>query len=106
MIPPPRELFADRIYGFERGEVHLDVGLDIEHEPADGARLLVYGCERTVPEVCGVGEEQRRVVAVHHQPGNRPGARVVIHVMHAGQAGNEAEYRGVRPGHADQQVGH
>ena len=40
---PAGDLHADRVHGLERGEVHFDVGLDVEHEPAQGARRPVRG---------------------------------------------------------------
>lgn len=55
--------------------------------------------------VAGV-EEQRRVVAVHDEAGNRVRGWVVVHVVHAGQAADLAEDRVVRPGHPAEQVGH
>ncbi len=41
--------------------------------------------QRAPAEVLGVGEEQRRVVAVDHQPGHQRRVRVVVDVVHAGQ---------------------
>ena len=57
------------------------------------------------PEVLGVGEEERRVVAVNDQARDGARAGIVVDVVHPGQPGHLAEYRVVRPGHADQQFG-
>jgi hypothetical protein len=57
-------------------------------------------------EVAGVGEEQRRVVAVHHQAGDGLRTGIVVNVVHAREAGDEAQDRIMRPRHPDQQVRH
>ena len=46
------------------------------------------------------------VVAVDDQPGHRPGVRVVVDVVHAGQPGHVAEDAVVRAGDPAQQVEH
>jgi hypothetical protein len=43
-----------------RGQVDFDVGLAVEHEPPDRRRALL-GRQRSLAEVLGVGEAQRRV---------------------------------------------
>ena len=57
-----------------RGDVDLDVGLDVEHEPPHrGVRvgIVLYGYELAYPlaQVVDVGEEQRSVIAIEHAPG-------------------------------------
>ena len=71
----------------------------------DRALVLVDGGEGAAAEVLGVGEEQRRVVAVDHQPRHGARPRVVVDVVHAGQARHEAQDRVVRPGDAGQHLG-
>jgi hypothetical protein len=99
--PGRAEFCAERVYRFQGGEIHLDVRLDVEHEPADRTRLLARGGQRAAAEISGVGEEQWCVAAVHHQPRHGLGGRVVVDVVHAGQAGD----RVVRPGYPPQQLG-
>jgi len=65
--PAAAEFGADRPYGFQRGEVHLDVGFDVEDEPACPPEAVADGGEGAAAETLRVGEEQRRVVAVYHQ---------------------------------------
>ena len=67
-------------------------------------RRRVDGGEGPAREVLGVGEEQRRVVAVDEQPRHRRGVGVVVDVVHPGQAGHVAQDGVVRPGHPAQQV--
>ena len=104
-VPRSAEFCAERFYRFEGGEVHLDVRLDVEHEPAGTSRGLVRGSQRAAPEVGGVGEEQWCVVAVHHEPRDGLRGRVVVDVVHARQAGDAAEDCVVRPCYPQQQLG-
>ena len=45
----------------------------------------VHGGQRAALEVFGIGEEQRRVVAIDQQPGNLAAGGVVVDVVHTGQ---------------------
>jgi len=89
----------------QRREVDLDVGLGVEQEPLHRRGRGVDGGQRAGAEVLGVGEEQGRVVAVDHETGNQPRTRVVVDVVHPGDAGHVAEDGVVRPGDPAQQVG-
>ena len=90
------------------GEVHLGVGLGVEQEPLDAC---VPAPGRRPPsarlgEVVGVGEEERRVVAVDDEAGHLRGLRVVVDVVHAGDVRHVAEDAVVRVDDAPQQVEH
>src|SRR5271165_3456710 len=61
------EFGADGLDGFQRGEVDLDVGFGVQDEPAGLPGAVAGGGEGAAAEVLGVGEEQRRVVAVDDQ---------------------------------------
>ncbi len=102
----PVEFPAQRVHRVQRGDVDLDVGLGVEDEPPHRGRPVVGGGQRPAAEVLGVGEEQRGVVAVHHQAGNGAGLRVVVDVVHAGQTGYQSLDRVVRSRHPAQQFGH
>jgi hypothetical protein len=54
--------------------------------------------QRPAAEVPGVGEAQRRVVAVYEQAGHRSGVRVVVDVVHPGHPGHVAQHAVVRAG--------
>ena len=103
-IPRSCQFGAQLVEHVECGEVDLHVRLGVEHEPLDGVRVLVDGSQRPLAEVLGVCEEQRRVVAIHHQTRHRVGGRVVVEIMHARDSGDESLYRVVRSGHPAQQV--
>ena len=83
-----------------------DDRLGVEHEPPDGYGGRVDGGEGPAGEVLGVGEEQRRVVAVDEQAGHLGGVGVVVDVVHPGQSRHVALDGVVRPGHPAQQVEH
>ena len=68
--------------------------LSRNHCDALGADTRSTDCERALAEVVGVGEEERRVVAVDDEAGHRLGVGVVVDVVHAGDA--RARSRGRR----------
>ena len=107
-MPRSVERRAQRLERVDGGEVDLDVGLGVEQEPLD--RLGVAPGRRRARarwlEVLGVGEEQRRVVAVDDEAGHLLALGVVVDVVHAGEPGHVAEDAVVRPGDAAQQVEH
>ena len=88
----------------ECGEVDLDIGLGIEHEPLHRIWIAVHGHGGTLPKILGVGEEQRRVVAVDQQPGLQSGVRIILDIVHARHSGNEAQHAVVRASHPAQQI--
>ena len=100
------ELLAQLLQGVGRRDVDLRDRLGVEHEPADRDLGLVDRREGTQAEVLGVGEEQRRVVAVDHQPRHDPRRRVVVDVVHARHAGHDPEHGVVRARDPAQQVEH
>jgi len=66
----------------------------------------VRGFQGPAAEVLGVGEEQRRIIAVDNEARNRARVGVVVNVMHPGETGHLAEDRVVWPGYPDQQFDH
>ena len=59
-----------------------DPTLSTNHPPA---RAALRRRPAAAAEALRGGEAQRRVIPVHHQPGNGLRVRVVVHVVHAGQ---------------------
>jgi len=66
------------------GEVEVDIGLGVEHEPARRRLCLINSMERAIDQICRVGEEQRRVVAVDHQTWHLPPVEAIAHVVQSG----------------------
>ncbi|CNV43410.1 Uncharacterised protein [Mycobacterium tuberculosis] len=75
----------------QRSQVDLHIGFGVEYEPLDLPRILIDHGQCSPAEVFGIGEAQRRVIAIHHQPGHALGLRIVIDVVHAGNARHEPE---------------
>ena len=63
------ELVAEVIEHVSSGQVDLDVGFHVEQHPLHRMCGFVYGLEHAHPEVLGVREAERRVVAVDDEPG-------------------------------------
>ena len=81
----------------------LASALSTNHPTGFGA-CIGGGRERRAAEVLGVGEAQRRVVAVDDQAGDGLRVRVVVDVVHAGDARHVPEDGVVRAGHPAQQI--
>ena len=77
------EFGPDGLNGLQCGEVDLDDGFGVKDEPAGRPGALVGCGQGPAAEVLRVGEEQRRVVPVHHQSRYQFRLRVIVHVMHA-----------------------
>ena len=77
--------FAEHVAG---GEVHLHTGLHVEDHPFHGRVLPVDGRQDLGPEVLGVGEAERSVVAVHDEAGFGDGLGVILHVVVPGEPGD------------------
>ena len=65
------------------GHVELDDRLGVEQEPLDRLRLGVHGAQGARPEVLGVREAQRGVVAEDDEPRDRLGVGVVLDIVEA-----------------------
>jgi hypothetical protein len=102
---PVDELRADLLDGVHRGDVDVDVRLDVQHEPVQSGDVRVGCGKRPLAEVAGVREVQRRVVPIHEQPGSHSRVRVVVDVVNAGNPLDVALARVVRPGDPAQRLG-
>ena len=80
--------------------------LSRNHSTASRADARSTTASARLGEVVGVGEEERRVVAVDDEAGHLLGVGVVVDVVHAGDVRHVAEDAVVRAGDAAQQVEH
>ena len=100
-----RQLLAQVLERVDGGDVDLDDRLGVEHEPPHRVR----GARRPRPGRGGGSPRRWRRTAASRSgrpaaPGPPVAPRVVVDVVHAGEAGHEALDGVVRPGDAAQQV--
>ena len=96
---PALELGVHLVERVDRGQVDLDVGLHVHDQPFDRAVGQVERGQGAALEVGSVGEEQWRVVPVDDQARHLARGRVVVDVVHPGDARGIAQYPVVRTSH-------